>query len=169
MLTISVEKIKSILGKSLLVDVSACLSSERSEGLNFVSPVRFVGSAKNEGDCIEISGELRGELKIPCDRCGEMVQKEFETPFCEWYCLEGEKLDPKGEHDIYAFWGDTIDISSQAAGAFFIALPPQFLCGEDCLGLCAGCGANLNTESCCCAEPEIDPRLAKLKEFVFED
>ena len=37
------------------------------------------------------------------------------------------------------------------------------LCREDCKGLCAQCGTNLNTDTCECAPVWEDPRLAALK------
>ena len=48
------------------------------------------------------------------------------------------------------------------------------LCKDDCEGLCQGCGANLNRETCACSqiandEDEIDPRFAKLKDLFKND
>ncbi len=47
-----------------------------------------------------------------------------------------------------------------------LLIPMRSLCREDCAGLCATCGADLNTGPCDCREPA-DPRwaaLARLKE-----
>ena len=46
---------------------------------------------------------------------------------------------------------------------FYLALPMKPLCREDCKGLCAQCGTNLNTGTCDCAPVWEDPRLAALK------
>jgi uncharacterized protein len=40
------------------------------------------------------------------------------------------------------------------------------LCREDCRGLCAVCGANLNRGDCGCAPTWEDPRLAPLKALI---
>ena len=40
-----------------------------------------------------------------------------------------------------------------------------FLCSEDCKGLCAVCGKNLNEGPCDC-KPEPDPRLAVLAQLL---
>ena len=41
----------------------------------------------------------------------------------------------------------------------------RLLCSLDCNGLCPRCGSNLNDGPCDC-EPEIDPRLEKLKDLL---
>jgi uncharacterized protein len=38
----------------------------------------------------------------------------------------------------------------------------KLLCNENCKGICAGCGADLNTELCKCPEKPADPRWEKL-------
>ena len=46
---------------------------------------------------------------------------------------------------------------------FSLALPVKPLCGENCKGLCPGCGCNRNRESCNCVSSGGDPRLAALR------
>lgn len=43
-----------------------------------------------------------------------------------------------------------------------LALPMSAVCREDCKGLCAQCGQNLNEKQCGCEQKVIDPRLAPL-------
>ena len=33
---------------------------------------------------------------------------------------------------------------------FVLGFPTKHLCSEECLGLCQGCGADLNVEECLC-------------------
>lgn len=46
-------------------------------------------------------------------------------------------------------------------------IPMKPLCREDCAGLCAGCGANLNIASCSC-KAETDPRWKALEELKLQ-
>ena len=46
---------------------------------------------------------------------------------------------------------------------FSLALHVKPLCGENCKGLCPGCGCNRNRESCNCVSSGGDPRLAALR------
>jgi uncharacterized protein len=51
--------------------------------------------------------------------------------------------------------------------AVTLALPLRPLCREDCKGLCARCGNDLNAGPCDCGGDDIDPRweaLAALRE-----
>ncbi|MBK7671744.1 MAG: DUF177 domain-containing protein [bacterium] len=43
-----------------------------------------------------------------------------------------------------------------------LAYPQATVCREDCRGLCASCGADLNDGPCGCVEEPIDPRWAGL-------
>jgi DUF177 domain-containing protein len=48
-----------------------------------------------------------------------------------------------------------------------LALPLNPLCRDDCAGLCARCGKDLNEGACECVDDDIDPRwdaLAALRE-----
>ena len=61
---------------------------------------------------------------------------------------------------------DQIDLGQLMEEQFYLALPMKPLCREDCRGLCASCGANLNEETCDCQVRWDDPRLAGLKAMV---
>jgi uncharacterized protein len=74
---------------------------------------------------------------------------------------EGEEL-----HSPYLEDG-VLDLAGWARDALLLALPAQIVCREDCRGLCAVCGANLNE-----ADPGDhhhedagDPRWAKLRDL----
>jgi len=56
-----------------------------------------------------------------------------------------------------------IDIAEVVREQILLALPAQVFCGDDCKGLCPKCGANQNLIDCKCADKEIDPRWAALR------
>ncbi len=58
-----------------------------------------------------------------------------------------------------------LDLARWARDALALELPGKILCKEECTGLCAGCGANLNAGSCSCQPPAPDPRLSQLAEL----
>jgi uncharacterized protein len=63
---------------------------------------------------------------------------------------------------------DRLDLSAWARDLVALALPEKILCREDCAGLCAGCGANLNREACTCPPVVAESRFAKLAELFAE-
>ena len=58
-----------------------------------------------------------------------------------------------------------LDVAGWAREALALALPPRLVCRDDCAGLCAVCGADLNEDPGHAHEREPDPRWAKLDEL----
>jgi uncharacterized protein len=97
-------------------------------------------------------------------RCLERADREFE--------IDAREVDhPEGGEDLSSPYvdGDELDVRSWARDALALALPTQITCNEECRGLCAICGENLNE-----AGPDHqheaapDPRWAKLGELKLE-
>ncbi len=60
---------------------------------------------------------------------------------------------------------ETISLLEPLQEQVLMALPIQPLCRNDCKGLCAHCGNNMNLGDCGCEEPLFDSRFASLKNF----
>lgn len=111
---------------------------------------------------------LRFEATVagPCMRCLESATPTFPVDAREVSQPGGEEGDeltsPYIQHE-------TLDVHAWAREALALALPAKVLCAADCAGLCAVCGANLNTADPGHAhEGGPDPRWAKLSELRFE-
>ncbi len=64
---------------------------------------------------------------------------------------EEEDLD-----DQYQYQGNRLDLAPMLREHIILAAPMQPICSDECLGLCARCGKNLNEGPCqCAAEPPI--------------
>jgi uncharacterized protein len=73
------------------------------------------------------------------------------------------------EIDAEPFDGKTIDLDPVIREQVLLALPVTVLCREECRGLCATCGQDLNEQDCGHAEEnEIDVRFAKLKDIKLK-
>jgi uncharacterized protein len=100
-----------------------------------------------------------------CDRCGVSFERGLSGAIQTLFSpdvVEGEddaKPIPAGTHEL--------DLTQDALDAILLAVPYQILCREDCAGLCARCGADLNAGSCSCAVPP-DPRWDALKAVRFD-
>ncbi len=105
---------------------------------------------------------LRAELAGPCMRCLERASVGVEVDVREVHQDGGDEQ----LRSPYAT-GDELDASAWAHDALALAVPPKIVCREDCQGLCAVCGANLER-----AGPDHghevppDPRWAKLSELT---
>jgi uncharacterized protein len=104
------------------------------------------------------------ELEGPCMRCLE----EADRPIA----VDTREVDqPGGGDDLSSPYvdGHELDLHAWTRDALALALPARIICREDCLGLCAVCGENLNEADRGHAhEAEPDPRWAKLRELRFE-
>lgn len=108
-----------------------------------VNPIKVTGEITLTGDnSAVIEGEVAFSLKGCCTRCLEETQHEYA---CEFY----EEADDSDDC-AYKVVNGKIDIKKIANDTVITNLPINFLCKEDCKGLCVGCGVNLNHDECKC-------------------
>lgn len=118
-----------------------------------------------EGRCV-VRGELAGASAVACDRCLQDYELEFGVPV-ELIILRdaGEETDDSDTLVIHQRSGE-VDLTDALREAAILALPQSRCCREDCRGLCARCGANLNETQCDCADDEVDPRWDNLPDLT---
>ena len=116
------------------------------------------------GEELLLNGTICGAVIGQCARCLDeypfSLAREFSVILTPQRTL-GRELELNHEELEASFYsGEMIDLSALVREQTLLALPSQPLCREDCRGLCAQCGANLNLESCTCQPTWRDPRLA---------
>jgi uncharacterized protein len=129
-----------------------------------------------DGPRVFLEGSLRVKVELTCDRClGDFVLP-IDTSFKVDFELvdQSDKMKISEDHacsdaemDVVFLAEPLIDIFSILAQQLYLSLPDKRLCGDKCLGLCPGCGRNLNLDHCDCnKEKGTSPFsiLAKLKE-----
>jgi DUF177 domain-containing protein len=104
------------------------------------------------------------DLEGPCMRCLEPADHEVQ--------VDAREIDqPGGGEDLSSPYLDEaqLDVQAWARDALALALPTQIVCREDCKGLCAICGENLNEAGAeHVHEAEPDPRWAALRELKLD-
>jgi len=105
---------------------------------------------------------LGARLHGPCQRCLADAVIERELAVREYHAES-----PQADEELRSPYvrDDQVDLSSWARDALVLALPEQILCREECAGLCAICGRDLNAEPHEHAEERLDPRWAALTEL----
>lgn len=104
-----------------------------------VSPMSYDLVATYVSGSALVTGVCRLTISGICGRCLERAQKVVETPELKLY------FDLSNVKDF-------LDISDDIRSEMLLALPVNFLCREDCLGLCPFCGGNRNENPCDCRE-----------------
>ena len=108
-----------------------------------VLPICVSGTVALTGDhSAYIDGEVVFAIEGQCTRCLKDTVKKFAIDFSEGV----EANNPDG----YSVKNDTIDLSTIVDDLIMINSPVNFLCDENCKGICLGCGVNLNDEQCKC-------------------
>jgi len=125
-------------------------------------PVRAEGSVTNHAGALVLEGTARSMLDLACDRCGKEFSREKVVALDS---LVAHELEDDENDEIILLEGNELDLDEVVTTAFILAMDTKNLCSDDCKGLCAKCGANLNEEACRC-KPEVDPRLAALAQLL---
>jgi uncharacterized protein len=125
-------------------------------------PVVAQGSVTNHAGALVLEGTARSTLDLACDRCGKEFSREKVVKLDS---LVAQELEDEENDDILLLEGTELDLNDVVTTAFVLAMDTKNLCSDDCKGLCAKCGANLNEGSCRC-KPELDPRLAVLSQLL---
>ncbi len=126
-------------------------------------PVRLdISRTTGEGYALRL--RFTATLSGPCMRCLEPATPVLTVDARE-VSLPGEAEELQSP---YVRAGD-LDLRAWARDALALALPATLLCREDCAGLCAVCGADLNQAGPGHHhESAPDPRWAKLSEIRFD-
>jgi uncharacterized protein len=106
---------------------------------------------------VAVSGKVSGTWEGECRRCLCSLDGELVTEVREIFRRGG------GEQEgTYPMGEDHVSLRDMVLDALFVALPLLPLCREDCQGICAICGADLNVAPCDCEPVRVDPRWAGL-------
>ena len=139
----------------------------------FVAPIKTALRAIRIGDMIEVTGEVNTFVRLPCGRC----LKEYEIPLKSRFDLTyvhriagAQKDQDQEEVEISAaeigliyFEGEEINLQEGMQEQVIMAFPFKALCAENCKGLCATCGNDLNQGDCSCNRRPSNGQFAALK------
>ena len=129
-------------------------------------PILVEGSVVNHAGALVLNGTARSELDLVCDRCGKEIFREKVVSLDTLLATELE--DEDNEDDYFLLDGNELDLDEVVTTTFVLAMDTKNLCSDDCKGLCAKCGADLNLGPCGC-RPEVDPRLAALAQLLDKE
>lgn len=133
----------------------------------FCAPVRAHVTLTAFGGSVLMRAETAYTLRAPCDRCCEMVERDYAPTFEHTLVRRLESGEEDG--DLILVEGDRLELDRLLQEDILLAMPVKFLCREQCKGLCPVCGKNLNQGSCGCAKETGDPRLSALAALLRDD
>lgn len=135
------------------------------EAFPLTGPVSVAATITNAGEGYVLTGSVAAEVNATCSRC-----------LCEFHLmlegeLEGLWVRPSAEttEDVSGFVSDngTIDLSEALLAGLVVEVPFAPIHDPECAGLCPTCGADLNVESCDCADaPDAGQPFASLSRLL---
>jgi len=133
------------------------------------NPVEISLDIKKSGRILVFSGKIRGQTELVCSRCLERYIYQVDTGFSEMFCHVSDRAEVAEEglntDDIHFFESNRIELNELIREIILLGIPMKLVCRANCQGICAGCGTDLNKETCDCKSEDIDPRLEGLKKF----
>ena len=129
-----------------------------------LAPVSVTGTVVNRAGYIVLTAEASMSYRTHCARCLADVEDTVRF-LCEKTVADENgllRLENTENDDYVQIKGGKLDLDAPICDEILLSFPMRILCSDDCKGLCAGCGADLNREACRCTKKEFDPRLAKL-------
>ncbi|SDO81396.1 DUF177 domain-containing protein [Desulforhopalus singaporensis] len=138
------------------------------DGCSFSGTANITAS-KLDGERVSLKGRFDGVLTAPCSRCGKKVSRKAENSFAYLVTTKPETIPELPEiecsdDDVNTLYLDTpvIDIAEIVQEQLYLEVPLQILCDGNCKGICPGCGADLNSETCTCVKDNSNSPFAVL-------
>ena len=136
-----------------------------------------VHAEKGDEDSVHVRGTVSARLRLQCSRCLKDYVVAAPAPLDLFYLPHragdtdesADEVELSDRDMVVAYYeGDTLDIGDAIREHLLLDVPMKRLCREDCQGLCARCGKDLNEGPCTCPpeEADVDPRLAGLKKLL---
>jgi uncharacterized protein len=138
------------------------------EPLLEISPVLLEGEVSRIEKGFSLDARLTYGGRLECSRCLAGypfdVREDFTLLLTKRTAPAGGEIALAGEQlDEYFYDEPVIPVAPIAEERIQMAVPMKPLCREECRGLCATCGEDLNVTECGCAAQAEDPRWEPLR------
>lgn len=101
--------------------------------LKFAQDLLVTAEFQRHEGAVWVQVGIRGEQEQICSRCLEHYGRPYERQFQLGYSVKDRIV---------------LDVTEDIRQEIFLSYSVQYLCRQDCQGLCATCGQNLNERRC---------------------
>ena len=165
---------------SIIKNVGASIEFSKTENLQeletgigtveFISPVVFSGKVTSQNGMVKLEGVAQTDYRTVCDCCGENLERHLTVTVQEDIIEKDDSpskeadTDTDAEDDRFSFSGHMIELDMILVDAILLNLPMQYLCSEDCSGLCTVCGEK-NQHCNCTSTDTTGSKFDLLKDY----
>jgi uncharacterized protein len=133
----------------------------------FAKPIQLHLDIEKVGQNIFVHARLQTELSFLCDRCAEPFSLAMSEQYRLLFTSDPDMVNEEDESTFRISEStEEVDLTDPLRETLLLAMPAKRICRDECKGLCAQCGANLNETTCTCEKQQIDPRWDKLKQLL---
>lgn len=125
---------------------------------------------------VELQGHLATCLSLLCDRCLVAYDVDVDTKFQMLFKTVSNDFEHLDELecnvedlDVVILDEPVVDLDDVLRQQLYLALPQKSLCSEQCRGMCAQCGVDLNFVECRCGHERQDLPFAVLAQLKNKD
>lgn len=135
------------------------------------SPIDVKIEIYRVGQKFVLNGVFKGTLRVICDRCLDTYSQEIESGFNSFLIPAPEDVEKaelelmEDDMEVAFIRDDEVNLHDIIREQLYLSLPIKCLCSNNCLGLCAKCGSNLNKISCECLKEQGHPGFAILNKL----
>ncbi len=133
---IAIDTIENSKNKTITVDFD-----EKIDGIDCVEPIKAHLTLESLGEFIEVKGNVKGIVKLQCDRCLENFDYKLDFDIDEMFAKQalledyGQEYELKEGQFVTDLNGsDEIDIYDLLYQSVILNLPNQKVCGINCKG-----------------------------------
>ena len=126
-------------------------------------PIRVSGRLSSAGEGrFYFAGRFEGQITMPCRRCLEEVN--VDVPEEVHFLLAETGAEEADDPDVFLYDPNArmLDLRPAVRETWLLTAPAYVQCRDDCKGLCAICGTNLNESTCNCTPTTTDSRWGAL-------
>jgi uncharacterized protein len=157
--TVSVADILGKPGEYRDLDVKATLPDVRTALARLDGSVSARLRIESVVEGVLVTGTVEAAASFECARCLAETRAPTTVEVCELFVTAERRA---ADEDAYSVSGTEVELEPMLRDALALGLPLKPLCRDDCRGLCARCGQNLNGAQCGCVDDTVDPRWAAL-------
>ena len=120
-------------------------------------------------DGVVLDGKLTALTQLSCSRCLDIYWQPIKINFTEIFSSHALEDGAENLEEQPLPADGSIDLSPILRDYAALDIPIRQICRQDCKGLCATCGLNLNEEDCGHRQESIDPRLESLRQLLDKE
>ena len=162
--------LKAPVGTSFVADFTED-DVQLDEDIHVVGPLAGHVRMRRTNQGLLVDGWVELTLELTCTRCLKTFEQPMHVNFEELFyptvdVVTGLALPSFDEEEIFPIDEyHQVDLTEAVRQNVLLALPMVTVCQEDCKGLCAQCGHDLNLGPCEC-KPELDERMSVLRQLL---